>query len=104
MTNDRLQRLEKLLALDPADPFVLYGLAQEHAKLEHVAQACELYDRCLQIDATYCYAYYHKAKLLSEHEQVEQAVSTIQAGMSAARACRDTKALSELQGLLDSIT
>ncbi|MFT3686319.1 MAG: hypothetical protein QM783_15600 [Phycisphaerales bacterium] len=60
--SDRLAKLEKLLALDPADTFVLYGIAQEHGKAGDFAKAIEFYDRTLAADPAYCYAYFHKAR------------------------------------------
>lgn len=102
--SDRLAKLQKILAADPSDAFTLYGVAQEYAKLGDVAKAVEHYDLCLKADPTYAYASYHKAKLLSEHERVPEAVATINQGIGIARAARDAKALSELQTLLDTLT
>ncbi|MEK6702571.1 MAG: tetratricopeptide repeat protein, partial [Planctomycetota bacterium] len=59
-----LQQLERLLVVDPQDAFVLYAIAQEHAKQGRHADAVAFYDRCLGVNAEYCYAYYHKARSL----------------------------------------
>jgi tetratricopeptide (TPR) repeat protein len=99
-----IAQLEKLLKLEPNDPFVLYGLAQEHAKAGDVANAVMYYDRCLTADPNYCYAYYHKAKALADNGQTSEAVTTLDSGISIAKKVQDAKALSEMQGLLDSIT
>lgn len=99
-----IAQLEKLLDLDPNDPFVLYGLAQEHAKTGDLARAVGFYDRCLAADPNYCYAYYHKAKTLSDHDRTDDAVATLTAGIAVAKRAQDAKALSEMQTLLDSIT
>lgn len=102
--SDRLSQLTKLLAADPSDAFVLYGLAVEHAKLGRVDESVSWFDRCLAIDPNYLYAYYHKAKVLSEHDRVKDAVGVLNAGIAAAKVARDAKALGELSALLDSIT
>lgn len=102
--SDRLAKLLKILAADPGDAFTHYGVAQEYAKVGDVAKASEHYDLCLKADPTYAYACYHKAKLLSEHDRLAEAVATIEQGIGIARAARDSKALSELQSLLDSLT
>ncbi|MFO0491713.1 MAG: tetratricopeptide repeat protein, partial [bacterium] len=57
--SERLAKLQKLLALDERDVFVLYGLAQEYGKVGEYAQAVGFYDRALAVDPGYCYAYYH---------------------------------------------
>lgn len=100
---DRIAKLEKLLALDPSDAFVLYGLATEHAKAGAVDVAMAYFDRCLTADPNYCYAYYHKARVLSEHERMPEAVQTLRDGLVAARRAGDAKAMSEMQTLLDTL-
>lgn len=98
-----IEQLEKLLAADPADPFVLYGLAQEHAKRGEHARAIEFYDRCLAADPHYCYAYFHKARTQESAGRKAEAVSTLKAGLAAARRASDQHALSEIQGYLDEL-
>jgi tetratricopeptide (TPR) repeat protein len=94
-----LQQLHKLLAADPNDAFVLYGLAQEHFKLAQYPQAIEFYDRCIAVDPGYCYAYYHKAKAQEAAGQVEAARATVVVGMKAAKTHGDSHAFSELSAL-----
>ena len=98
-----IEQLEALLAKEPGDTFLMYGIAQEHAKAGRFSEAVVWYDRTLSIDPGYCYAYFHKAKALEGGGDVEAAVATIRAGISAAKAARDQKALSELGGYLDEL-
>lgn len=95
----RLEQLTKLLALDPADAFVLYGLAQEHAKLGDHAAAVGFYDRCLAADPAYCYAYYHKARSQQAAGDLPGARATVLAGITAAHRAGDSKAAGELSTL-----
>lgn len=99
-----IERLEKMLALDPSDTFVLYALAQEHAKAGDHGRAVEFYDRCLGVDRAYCYAYYHKAKSLEELNRGADAVETLREGLEAARVAGDEKAMGEIAGYLDALT
>ncbi|MFA6045099.1 MAG: hypothetical protein WC718_08955 [Phycisphaerales bacterium] len=99
-----IAQLEKLLAIDPSDPFVLYGLAQEHAKAKDFAAACAMYDRCLAADAGYCYAYYHKAKAQQAAGDEVAAIATLRTGLVAAKKASDFKAMSEISGFLDELT
>lgn len=96
-----IDQLQNLLAADPNDPFILYGLAQEYAKLNDHGRAVEFYDRCLAADPGYCYAYYHKARTQFAAGQDADGRATIHAGLAAAKTHGDAHALSELQALLD---
>ncbi len=98
-----MAQLEKLLAADPGDAFVLYGLAQEHAKLGNHAGATAYYDRCIAADPGYCYAYYHKARSLEALGRLGDAKEVLLAGMAAARARGDDKAIGEMGALLESL-
>lgn len=100
----RLDKLTQMLKADPSDAFVLYGIAQEHAKLatpEHLREAVRYFDLCIAADPSHGYAYYHKASTLLRLDEPSPARETIQAGIAAARKSGDGKALSELQALLD---
>ena len=99
----RIAQLEKLLALDANDTFVLYGLAQEHAKSGNHAAAVGWYDRCLAVDPAYCYAYFHKARSQQAMDDVAAAVGTLKAGQAASKKAGDGKALSEISGFLDEL-
>jgi hypothetical protein len=99
MSSDRLAKLTKLLALDERDTFVLYALAQEHAKLADHVTACQFFDRTLAVDPLYCYAYYHKARSQQAMNDLAAARVTVQTGIQAAHRASDGKALSELSSL-----
>jgi tetratricopeptide (TPR) repeat protein len=92
--------LERLLAKAPGDADLLYGLAMEHAKAGRVDVACGLYDRCLEADAGYCYAYYHMARALEGAGRMEEARAVLRAGLEAAKRAGDGHAESEIEGYL----
>ena len=98
-----IDQLEKLLALDPADAFVLYGLAMEYAKIAQNDRAFDYFDRCIAADPAYCYAYFHKARVQSEAGQTSDAIDTLNRGINAAKAAGDTHAMSEMRELLDQL-
>lgn len=95
----RLARLHQLLAADPRDAFTLYALAQEHAKAGDFGEAVAFFDRCLEVDPAYCYAYYHKARAQQSAGQRAAARTTALAGVQAAQRAGDAKALGELSTL-----
>jgi tetratricopeptide (TPR) repeat protein len=91
-----VDQLRKLLEQEPADPFLLYAMAQELARLGDHAAALGWYDRCLAADPGYCYAYYHKARSQQSLGDVAGAAATVVKGKEAARRTGDGHALSEL--------
>ncbi|MCA9274698.1 MAG: tetratricopeptide repeat protein [Phycisphaerales bacterium] len=95
-----IEQLEKLLTIDPEDPFVHYGIGQERAKLGQHEQAIECFDQALAIDESYCYAYYFKAISLKELGRREDAVEVIRCGIERAIKAGEAKARSELEGLM----
>lgn len=99
----RLDQIEKLLALEPNDPFLLYALAQEHAKLGRPDESLAAYDRCLAADPLHAYACFHKARLLASLGRAGEAVVCARQGLDAANRSADAKAASELSGLLDEL-
>jgi tetratricopeptide (TPR) repeat protein len=100
----RIAQLEKMLAAEPGDAFVLYGLAQEYAKAGEMARAVEVYDRCLAADPGYCYAYYHKARAQEALGRVDDAAATLRAGVEAARRAGDAHAEGEIRAYLDELS
>ena len=98
-----IEQLEKLLTLDDQDTFVLYALAQEHAKAGDHPKAVEFYSRCLLIDEAYCYAYFHKARSLEADGLMQEAQETLEAGLAMAQRTGDGKAAGELQSYLAEI-
>ncbi len=96
-------QLEKLLALAPDDPFVHYGLGQELAKAGKLNQALTCYTKVIELDPTYCYAYYFKGQTLDQLGRSDEAKEVIEAGIQAAEQINDGHAVSELMELLESL-
>ncbi len=95
-----IEQLHRLLALDPGDAFVLYALAQEHAKRAEPALAIEHFDRCIAADPAYAYAYFHKARVQEASGDAPGARETLERGLAAARAAGDAHAASEIASFL----
>src|SRR5215813_9786234 len=97
----RLAKLTRLLKADPNYPFVLYGIAQEHALAGRTAEAVTVYDRCIAADPSYSYC--HKARALGAGGQGGAALDAARAGVAAAKAAGYAKELNELSGLVYSL-
>lgn len=100
--SDRLTKLQALFDADPTDPFVTYGIALEHAKMDRLDEAIEWLDRTLGLDEHYLYAYFQKAKLLSELGRDDEARAILTQGMTAAKQAGDDHAHSEMTELMGS--
>lgn len=97
--SDRLAQLEKMHAADPADADLPYMIAIEHGNAERFDDAIAWLDKALALDAHYHYAYFQKAKMLSELGEDDSAVAVLDEGIAKAAAASDGKALGELQEL-----
>ena len=96
----RMQQLRRLLEKSPRDPFLVYGLAMEFKKLGDAASAIEHFDRTIEIDAAYAYAYYQKGQVQESTGEVESAKRTYRAGIEAAKLKGDAHAAGEIEAAL----
>ena len=96
--NPRLDVLRQLLAQDPTNTFVRYGLAMEHVKSGHLAGAVQEFEALLMSDPNYSAAYYHGGQTLEKMGELDQARDMYRRGIAVTR---DPHALSELQAALD---
>ncbi len=101
--SDRLSQLLKLHETDPDDPFLTYGVAMEHVGAERFDDALAWLDKTLALDTGYCYAYFQKAKALSQLGRDDDAVAAVEAGLEVARRVGDEKALGELGELREML-
>ena len=96
--NPRLDILRQLLAQDPANTFVRYGLAMEHVKSGDLAGAVQEFEALLTSDPNYSAAYYHGGQTLEKMGELDQARDMYRRGIAVTR---DPHALGELQAALD---
>ncbi len=96
----RRQKIERMLAAEPGDVFLNFGLAMELTKEKAFDAALTSFDRVISLDADYTAAYHHKAATLSALSRYDEARATIDAGIQAARRIGNGHAESELNDLL----
>ena len=99
----RLDQLTKLHDADPHDADVMYMIAQEHAKAGDHEKAIEWYDTCIGADASYHYAYFHKARSQQEAGDDAGAQQTLTGGLAVATRDQNAKAISEIQSYLGEL-
>jgi hypothetical protein len=101
----RMAQIEAMLAEDPEDAFLRYGLAMEHASAGDDATSVEvLRDLINRTSANpYIPAYLMAGQALVRLDRVPDACAILRQGIAAAAKAGNTHAQGEMQGLLDSI-
>lgn len=99
----RRQRILEMLADDPHDPFLQYGLAMDHIGAGEYADADRCFQGLLQDHPDYVPAYLHAARVLHELGRDQQARDVGQRGVAACRQAGDAHAAEELQFFLDGL-
>ena len=102
-TSDKLTQLFKLLQREPNDTFLLYGIGMEYKKLGALDKSIEYFDRTIQADQNYCYAYFQRGQVYEKSGESVKAKQSYQEGIAAARRVGDAHAQSELEGALSMV-
>ena len=101
----RMAQIEALLADDPDDAFLRYGLAMEHASAgDDTECATVLRDLIVRTAANpYVPAFLQCGQALARLGRDAEACDVLRQGVQAARKAGDTHAEGEMQGLLSSL-
>ncbi len=102
----RMMQIEAMLAEDPDDAFLRYGLAMEHASAGDDAACVDvLRDLIARTTASpYIPAFLQAGQALVRIDRIAEACEVLRKGIEASRKSGDSHAQGEMQGLLDSIT
>ena len=103
VASDRLRQLQQMLEKSPQDTFLLYGIAMEHKKAGDVGPALEYFDRVIQLDPGYCYAYHQRGLLHESVGGAEAAKRSYREGVEAARRKGDAHAQGEIEAALSMV-
>ena len=101
----RMTQIEAMLAEDPDDAFLRYGLAMEHASAGDDAACVEVLRDLINRTAAkpYIPAYLMAGQALVRLDRIPEASTILREGIAAAGKAGDTHAQGEMQGLLDTI-
>ena len=104
----RMAQIEELLADDPDDAFLRYGLAMEHASAGDDASCVAVLRDLIALKAAdpYIPAYLQAGQALVRLDKIGEACDVLRAGIDAARTAGTPEAMhahGEMQGLLSSI-
>lgn len=99
----RKQQIEEMLAEDPNDPFLRYGLAMEHVSAGQDEDAVSCFRELLRRTADYVPAYMQAGRALARLQREDEARDLFRAGIETARRTGDTHAAEEMQGFLEQL-
>jgi hypothetical protein len=101
-----MEQIEAMLAEDPDDVFLRYGLAMEHASAGDDAVCAEVLRDLIArtIANPYIPAFLQAGQALVRLDRIPEACDVLRKGIDAARRAGDTHAQGEMQALLDSIS
>jgi Tfp pilus assembly protein PilF len=100
----RREQIEEMLAEDPRDPFLRYGLAMEYASAGQDEEAVRCLEELLRLTPDYVPAYVQAGRALTRLQRDEQARAVYRAGISAAQAKGDLHAAGEMEAFLAELT
>jgi cytochrome c-type biogenesis protein CcmH/NrfG len=96
----RKQQIEEMLAEDPNDPFLRYGLAMEHVSLGDDEAAVHCFQDLLAVDPAYVPALMQVSQALIRLGRLAEARSQLNRGVAVARQQGNEHAAEEMQGFL----
>ena len=104
----RMQQIEAMLADDPSDSFLWYGLAMEHSSQGDDAEAARVLRELIArtADAPYIPAFLQAGQMLARLGRELEAAGVLKQGIAAARTLGTADALhalGEMQGLLATL-
>src|SRR4051794_28223615 len=96
----RKEQIEALLAENPEDSFLRYGLAMEHASAGEHAAAVRVFRELLARDADYVPAYLQAGQALIREGEDDEAKEMLKKGIAVAQRKGDEHAAGEMAGFL----
>ena len=99
----RREKLEAMLANDPHDSFLNYGVAMEYVREGETEEGLNRLKTLTENDPDYQAAYFQIAQLLVQQGEVDPAKDWLVRGIEAARRVGDAQAAEEMTGFLQSL-
>lgn len=103
MTKTRLEMLQEMVAREPQNTFVRYGLAQEYVTGGRLEEAAAEFARLREISPDYVAAYLHGGSALESLGRIDEARQVYQRGIEVCRRTGDEHARSKMQDVLDQL-
>lgn len=103
MQNNRLEKLQEMLAELPHDIFLNYAVAMEYKGLNLFDKTIEQLHKVLLLDENHVATLYQLGVLLCEKSENENAILFLEKGLQIAKQKKDLKTVNEFRALLDEI-
>lgn len=100
---ERMKRIKALLAEDPSDAFLHYGLAMEYVSSGDDSTAVSTFRDLLSTNPNYVPTYLMLAQTLVRLDRENEARDVLRAGVTVAGQQQELHAQGELQTMLDSL-
>jgi tetratricopeptide (TPR) repeat protein len=101
MSEARITALKDLLAHDPNDTMLLFGLGSDYYELGQYAAAVQYFTRAVEVDPEYAAAYVRLAWAYERLQQPELARDTLTRGRGPIERSGDRNLIAEMEDLLD---
>lgn len=98
-----MEKLQALLAKEPNDAFLNFGLAMELAKQERFDESLAQFEKTIALDPTYIAAYFHRGKTLVSKGAIDAARSALEIGIAKAEELGEYHSKSEMEELLNTL-
>lgn len=99
----RLEQLQSLLAKEPEDAFLNFGLAMELGKTQRYPESLAQFEKTIALDPNYIAAYFQKAKTMLAMGEDDAAKAELRRGIAQAAACGEHHAKGEMEELLGTL-
>ncbi|MFO0926398.1 MAG: tetratricopeptide repeat protein [Gemmataceae bacterium] len=99
----RKEQIEELLAADPDDSFLRYGLAMEYVSGGDHEEAVRIFRELIDRDPNYVPAYLMAGQSLARLGREDEAGEILRTGITVATRTGDAHAASEMSGLLATL-
>jgi predicted Zn-dependent protease len=99
----RRQQIEEMLAEDPHDPFLRYGLAMEYVSTGEDEEVVRCLLELLRQTPDYVPAYVQAGRALVRLKREDEARAVFRSGIEQARQKNDLHAAGEMEGFLEEL-
>jgi tetratricopeptide (TPR) repeat protein len=103
MASTRLDTLKDMVAQNPNDSFLRYGLAMEYKNAGSLAEAMGAFQDLMAVNPDYSAAYFHGGQVLEKLGKLDEARHLYQQGIEVTTRKGDLHTRSEIQAALDML-
>jgi tetratricopeptide (TPR) repeat protein len=103
MASTRLETLKNMVAQQPGDSFLRYGLAMEYKNAGDLEAALGEFRSLLGVNPDYSAAYFHGGQTLERLGRLDEARALYREGIEAATRKGDLHTRSEIQAALEML-